>query len=187
MLTFDESFIKKLVEKDHTAFNTFYLKTVNVFSRYIEANYFIKSQDAQDLISDFYIKFWESVKNFREWSSFSWYFWTIFKNIIKDYFKKNNDIPFTQLESDSQDISFDETLVDDSDMHELLNQNYQFEHIQKAMKELDDINKDIIYWKFIEEKENEEIQILLWISNDNLRQKLSRAIKQLKSLLENDL
>jgi DNA-directed RNA polymerase specialized sigma subunit len=52
------------------------------------------------------------------------------------------------------------------------------------MKELDDWSKDIIYWKFIEEKSNEEIEILLWISNDNVRQKLSRAIKQLKSRLE---
>jgi len=59
MLNFDQEFIKKLKQQDHSAFNTFYLKTVDMFSRYIEANYFVNSQDAQDIISDFYVKFRE--------------------------------------------------------------------------------------------------------------------------------
>ncbi|HCB51053.1 TPA: hypothetical protein DEP21_00430 [Patescibacteria group bacterium] len=111
----------------------------------------------------------------------------MFKNIIKDHFKKNHDIPFTELESEDQDGSFEETLVDEEDIKSILHKNFQFEQIQKAMKELDDGNKDIIYWKFIEEKDNGEIEMLLNISNDNLRQKISRAIKQLKKLLEDNL
>jgi RNA polymerase sigma factor (sigma-70 family) len=68
-----------------------------------------------------------------------------------------------------------------------MDQQFQFENIQKAMKELDDGSRDILYWKFIEEKSNEEIQLLLSISNDNVRQRLSRAIKLLKQILEQDL
>ena len=68
-----------------------------------------------------------------------------------------------------------------------MDKHFQFENIQKAMKELDDASKDILYWKFIEEKSNEEIQLLLSISNDNVRQRLSRAIKLLKQILEQDL
>jgi len=59
MFQFDQELIKKLKQQDHAAFNTFYLKTVDMFSRYIEANYFITTQDAQDIISDFYVKFRE--------------------------------------------------------------------------------------------------------------------------------
>ena len=66
-------------------------------------------------------------------------------------------------------------------------ESFELDKIQQAMKELDDWSKDIIYWKFIEEKSNEEIELLLWISNDNVRQKISRAIKQLKARLENPL
>jgi RNA polymerase sigma factor (sigma-70 family) len=51
------------------------------------------------------------------------------------------------------------------------------------MKELDDLSKDIVYRKFIEEKSYEEIWLLLDISQENIRQKISRAIKQLKQLL----
>jgi DNA-directed RNA polymerase specialized sigma24 family protein len=43
----------------------------------------------------------------------------------------------------------------------------------------------MIYFKFIEEKSNEEIVVLTWLSNEVVRQRLSRAIKQLKKLLEN--
>ncbi len=185
MFTFDQEFIKKLKQQDHSSFNTFYINTVDIFSRYLEANYFLKTQDAQDIISDFYVKFWEWVKKYDEKQSFSGYFRTIFKNTLKDYFKKNHDIPFTDLESYDQEISFDETLVEEEDISNILQKDFEFSKIQKAMKELDDWSKDIIYRKFIEEKSNEEIEVILWISNDNVRQKLSRAIKQLKSRLEN--
>lgn len=184
MRNFDQELIKKLKQQDHSAFNTFYLETIDIFSRYIEANYFINNQDAQDLIADFYVKFRENVKKYDENQSFSWYVWIIFKNMIKDHFKKNHDIPFTDLATDDQEVSFEETLVEEQDIKELLQKDFEFWKIQQAMKELDDWSKDIIYWKFIEEKSNDEIEILLGISNDNVRQKLSRAIKQLKSRLE---
>ncbi|HCB51054.1 TPA: hypothetical protein DEP21_00435 [Patescibacteria group bacterium] len=71
MLDFNKDFIKRIKHQDHTAFNEFYLNTVDIFSRYIEANYFLNKQDAQDLISDFYVKFRESVRKYDENYSFS--------------------------------------------------------------------------------------------------------------------
>lgn len=186
MRHFDQELIKKLKQQDHSAFNTFYLETVDMFSRYIEANYFINTQDAQDLIADFYVKFREWVKKYDENQSFSWYFRTVFKNLLKDHFKKNHDIPFTDLVVEDQDMTFEETLVDEEEViGDLLQKDFELTKIQQAMKDLDDWSRDIIYWKFIEEKSNEEIEILLWISNDNVRQRISRAIKQLKARLEN--
>jgi DNA-directed RNA polymerase specialized sigma subunit len=52
------------------------------------------------------------------------------------------------------------------------------------MKQLDDTSRDIIYFKFIEEKTNEEIAWVTGIANDAIRQRISRAIKYLKQLLE---
>jgi len=187
-IRFEKEFITKLKQQDHNAFNRFYLDTVDMLFRYIQANYFLSSEDAQDIISDFYVKFRESVKNFREDESFSGYFWIIFKNLVKDHFKKNSDMPFTELDnSDEDNISFEETLTDEEDIHTLMEQKFKFEQIQQAMKELDDGSKDILYRKFIEEKSNEEIQALLCISNDNVRQRLSRAVKLLKQILEQQL
>jgi RNA polymerase sigma factor (sigma-70 family) len=77
--------------------------------------------------------------------------------------------------------------LDETDFTQVLEHDYKFEQIQKAMQELDNSSKDIIYWKYIEEKSNAEISSILSISEDNIRQKISRAIKHLKSLLETDL
>lgn len=187
-MNFEKELIDKLKKQDPTAFNEFYLQTVDTFSRYINANFSISSQDSQDIISDFYVKRWESIKTYDEKQSFTWYFWTIFKNTIKDYFKKNSDTPFTHLESLQEDSSnFEDTLIDGSDFTEILEHDYKFDQIQNAMIELDISSKDIIYWKYIEEKSNEEISNILWISEENIRQKISRAIKHLKTLLETDL
>lgn len=57
-------------------------------------------------------------------------------------------------------MAFEDTLVDDVDLTKLLENDFKFEQIEKAMKNLDDISKDIIYFKFIEEKTNEEISLI---------------------------
>ena len=157
MVAFDTEHIKKLQQQDQNAFNQFYVETVDMFFRYINANYFIIKQDAEDIISDFYVKFWEAVKSYKEDQSFNAYFWTIFKNTLKDFFKKNTDTPFTDLRTDEEGEAFEDTLVDDIDLTKLLENDFKFEQIEKAMKQLDDISKEIIYFKFIEEKTNEEI------------------------------
>lgn len=184
VIVFEIEHIKKLKHQDQNAFNQFYLETVDMFFRYINANYFIGKQDAEDIISDFYVKFWEGVKAYKEDQSFTAYFRTIFKNTIKDFFKKNSDTPFTELQTNDEGLAFEDTLVDDIDLTKLLENDFKFEQIEKAMKQLDDISKDIIYFKFIEEKTNEEISSITWSSNEMIRQRLSRAIKQLKKLLE---
>lgn len=186
MINLDTEHIKKLKQQDQNAFNQFYLQTVDMFFRYINANYFISKQDAEDVISNFYVKFWEGVKSYKEDQSFTAYFRTIFKNTLKDFFKKNTDKPFTNLQTNDEWMSFEETLIDDIDITKLLENDFKFEQIEQAMKQLDDISKDMIYFKFIEEKTNEEISSITWSSNEMIRQRLSRAIKQLKKLLENN-
>ena len=183
-MEFTPDFIAKLKKQDHNAFNEFYLKTIDMFFRYINANYRLPAQDAEDIIWDFYVKRRDAIKNHDDKQSFTWYFRTIFKNTIKDHFKKNTDTPFTELESTYDErAKFEDTLIDGNDLTEFLEHDYKFDQIQKAMKELDDTDKDIVYRKFIEEKSYEEISFLLWISQDTVRQRLSRAIKRLKELL----
>jgi len=184
MLNFDEAFIKKLKKQDHSAFNEFYLKTVDMFFRYIKGNYYVKDEDCHDVISTFYVKQREAFKNIDPDQWFSAYIWTIFKNTLKDYFKKRTDVPFTIIDNPEEWIYFDEQLEDEnSDLNELFEQDFKFEQIQEALWKLDAISRDIIHMKFIEEKSNQEIADLLQLSNTNIRQKLSRALKQLKTLL----
>jgi RNA polymerase sigma factor (sigma-70 family) len=52
------------------------------------------------------------------------------------------------------------------------------------MHGLDAVGGEIIFLKFIEGKSSEEISRLLWISQEAVRQRVSRALRRLKELLE---
>ena len=51
-MNFDKEFIEKLVNHDQQAFNEFYLKTVDMFFRYLNSYYFLDEQDAEDMAQD---------------------------------------------------------------------------------------------------------------------------------------
>lgn len=101
--------------------------------------------------------------------------------MVKDYFKKTKDTHFTQLSN--QETDFAETLESNTDIQKLLEKDFDFNRIQEAMEALDEMSADIIYMKFIQEMTNDEIANSLAMTNDNVRQRLSRAIKKLKKLL----
>lgn len=185
-MNFDKDFIEKLVKQDQQAFNEFYLKTVDMFFRYIKSNFYLSKVASEDVISEFYVKWWSVVKKYDFKQSFSAFMWTVFKNLLKDNFKKHWEISFSNFNNDDWE-KFDETLEDDFNLSDFLETNFQFEKIEKAMKNIDTESKEIIYLKFIEEKDNKEISELLNLSNDNVRQKISRSIKKLKSLLNTDI
>lgn len=185
-MNFDKEFIEKLVKQDQRAFNEFYLKTVDMFFRYIQSNFYLSKAASEDIISEFYVKWWSVVKKYDFKQSFSAFMWTVFKNLLKDNFKKHWEISFSNFDNDDGE-KFDETLEDDFNLSDFLETDFQFEKIEEAMKNLDTESREIIYMKFIEEKDNKEISELLNLSNDNVRQKISRSIKKLKSLLNTDI
>lgn len=187
-LDFSKEFIEKLVKKDQMAFNEFYLKTIDVFSRYLNTNYFFEYNEIEDILADFYVKWRDVCDKYKFEQSFSAYVWTIFKNLLKDYFKKHKEIPFTSVSSwnDDNDESFEDTLQDDLDIIDFLESEFQYKQIEECMKQLDENDREIIYLKFIEWKDNNEISDILDMSVENVRQKTFRALKKLKSLLSID-
>ena len=141
--------------------------------------------EVEDIVSHYFVKQREAFRKLDTKKGFSSYVWTIFKNTIKDYFKKMSDLPFSQIRSaDDDNVGlFEDELEHDEDISELLQIDFQFEHIQAAMQELDETGRDVVYLKYIEEKSYQEIADMLQISHDNARQKCSRAIKHLKNLM----
>ena len=188
LIEFETAFLLQLIQQNESAFNTFYLKTVDIFFRYLKNNYFLDQEECEDLIADFYVKFRNAVQSYDIEQSFSAYTWTIFKNSVKDYFKKTKEIRFSQLDSPNPEFdSFEESLVDETDITDLLEQDFQLDLIQKAMEELDPTSREIIFLKFIEDKSNTEIEEILQISQEVIRQRISRAFKKLRTLLTLDL
>ncbi len=184
-MKFSQEFIKKLLSQDRQAFNQFYLETIDIFFRYIKSNYFVSDKDAEDIISDFYFKIRNNIHSYNTDYRFETWMWTVFKNTLKDSFKKQSHKYFSSFNTEENDVDFYETLWSEDNIIELLEKDYEFSTIQAVMDSIDEKAKEIINLKYIQELSNDEISAILWISNSNVRQRLSRALKKLKDKLEN--
>ncbi len=179
VIDFILAFKQLLVQQDEEAFNKFYMETVDIFFRYLKSNYFIDEDDMQDIIADFYIKCWNWFPTFDLNQNFSGWVWSVFKNTLKDFWKKKWETAFSEIDLDSE-ITFEDSLEDEEDFTQILDNEYTFEQIQQAMYDLDETSKEIISLKYIEEKSYWDIAWILWITQDLVRQRCSRALKALK-------
>ena len=185
VIKFEQAFLLLLIQQDAGAYNTFYLQTVDVFFRYLQSNFFLSPEDSEDIIADFYVKFRNAVTKYDINQSFSAYVRTIFRNTLKDYFKKHKELSFSQLDGDDEDgEKFEDTLIEESEVAELLQQDFELAQIKSAMQELDALSREIIFLKYIEHKSNTEIEEQLLISQEVIRQRISRAFKKLRALLK---
>ena len=89
MFRLDESLIEQLVKKHKEAYEVFYTKTVDVLFRYVKSHYFVDDEVVEDMLSEFYLKFWRVVEKYDNNFKFESYIRVVFKNVIKDYFRKN--------------------------------------------------------------------------------------------------
>lgn len=184
-MKFDKNFILELKKQNQNMFNKFYLQTVDMFFRYLNGNFFLNKKECEDIISTFFMKLRKALPQYKESMSFEAYMRTIFKNTTKDYFKKNKEISFSQLETKENSNSFQDKIEDEKySINEFLELDFQIKEIKDSLRILDGISQDIIHRKFIESKSHKEIANLLNISEDNVRQKLSRAIKKIKENLK---
>ena len=188
VIKFEQAFLLLLIQQDAGAYNTFYLQTVDVFFRYLQSNFFLSPEDSEDIIADFYVKFRNAVTKYDINQSFSAYVRTIFRNTLKDYFKKHKELSFSQLDGDDEEGErFEDTLIEESEIVELLQQDFELAQIKAAMQELDALSREIIFLKYIEHKSNTEIEEQLLISQEVIRQRISRAFKKLRALLNESM
>ncbi len=176
MFNFDDALIQWLIAQDESAFAVFYESSVDIFHRYMRWHYFLSQAEIDDVLSDFYLKCWKWLPSYNTDYKLETYVWTILKNHVKDYFKKRKSI---QLKDEH---ASDPSLVDDweYEMMETLQKEYDYESICTVMKELDDDSYDVIHLRYIEEMWYDMMSETLWISQDALRQRLSRALKKVK-------
>jgi len=66
-----------------------YLSIQDILFRYIKSHYFVSDDVAEDMLSEFYLKFWRVVEKYNEAFKFESYIRIVFKSVIKDYFRDN--------------------------------------------------------------------------------------------------
>lgn len=89
MFQIEQELIQQLIQKQKEAYGIFYTKTVDILFRYIKSHYFVSDEIAEDMMSEFYLKFWRVVEKYNDEFKFESYIWIVFKSVIKDYFRDN--------------------------------------------------------------------------------------------------
>lgn len=62
MKSYDKQFLKRLQQREETAFTILYNDTVDIFFRYLKVTYFLDNAEVDDILSTFYVKLWENLK-----------------------------------------------------------------------------------------------------------------------------
>ena len=88
-----------------------------------------------------------------------------------------------QIAQNIESEKFEDTLVDNEDFDLFLEQDFELDQIKDAMQNLDALSREIVFLRFIEDKSYAEIEEQLLISQDTIRQRISRALKKLKDIL----
>ncbi|MDR2540954.1 MAG: RNA polymerase sigma factor [Candidatus Peribacteria bacterium] len=161
VIDFEIQFKQLLIQQDEPSFSDFYQETVDIFYRYLKANYAMGQQESDDVIADFYVKCRNALPKFDLEQNFSGYIRSIFKNNLKDFWKKRETLIFPIGEGIEHDESFIDQIEDPTDITEILETEFNFEQIQETMLQLDSISQDVLFLKFIEEKEYAEIAGIL--------------------------
>lgn len=181
MLHFSDQFIKQLQNQDSDSFHIFYEQTIDIFFRYVISNYYFSEAQVHDIIGDFYIKARKALPKYRSKYSFANYIWVILKNTVKDHIKKNTDTPFTTF--DTEESNFEDQLLQDSEILELLESDFQREQIQEAMQQLPEADQEIIFLKYIQDLSYDQIANIVNYPEATCRKRASRAMQNLKTLL----
>lgn len=137
-------------------------------------------KETEDLVHEVFLSAWQNVHNYRhEGFPFSSWLYQIAKNAVIDFYrtdKKNIQIEMVD----------EELLGFKNQDPENLDTALELEKVRKIISSLKPDYQDVLIMKFIEDLSHEEIASAMDKSEGAVRLIQHRAIKELKSIYEND-
>lgn len=172
----DLSALVALAQKGDTeAFGQVYDALVKPVYRYIY--YRVDPQIAEDLTEETFLKVWQNLKKYKRGKNpFSSWVFKIAHNLVCDYYRKNE----TTSEIDENIADTQEHL---SPEHTITIKFTQIQ-LRTAIKKLPENSQQVIILKYINELDNNEIAKSIGKSEGAIRIIQFRALKQLRSILE---
>lgn len=149
------------------------------FLKVIEANqgllhkvariYCHKKESREDLIQEITLQLWKAWPGYNPAFKMSTWMYRIALNVAISWFRKQSRI-------DSRSVSLEDQSIDPPDDSGSGNQQEEIEWLYKFIDELKELDKALILL-YLEEKNHEEIAVILGISKSNVATKIGR-IKQ---------
>jgi RNA polymerase sigma factor (sigma-70 family) len=176
IMEFTSTYIRRLKKRDQQAFSQLYTFLVDRLYRYLAGRYHLNRGEILDLVGDFFVKLRDRLDRIQEDQSVEAWIWTMFRNFVADWFK-------TKKQDRRLDV-YDEMLYDEeADPARQAQNNHQLARIYTVLDTLDDLSREIIILKYVEDLSFESIARIVNLQPDAVRQRASRAIKTVQSLL----
>ncbi|HKK88625.1 MAG TPA: sigma-70 family RNA polymerase sigma factor [Saprospiraceae bacterium] len=174
---------KGLIDGDREAFRRLYEKSVDELFRYAGR---IIQDDAliEDGIQDLYIKLWEKRRSLPVDAPPKAYLYTSIRNnlirVMERHYNKYTDVEVDQMHL-GQEASAERDWIQGE------NEQIRSGSLKKALEELPDRQRELIYLKYQAGLSYDEIEEVMGITNQSLRNLMNRAMKKLRTLLGEDL
>lgn len=166
--------VRKAINQDPQAFSEIYSLYFEKIYRFVY--YRVNHKEiAEDLVSEAFLKAWNSLSHIDDASSFSPWLYQIARNLVIDYYRaKKNDVDLQSLENI---LSYEDNIIARTDL------SLQQINFLAALKKLNSIQELVIKLKFLDELNNREIAVILKKSEGAIRVIQHRAINELKKII----
>lgn len=171
----ESELISKAQNGDLDAMRILYDRTFDSLYRYVRFKV-STDEDAEDLVSEAFVRAFESIKKFRSKSSFKTYVYTIAHNLLVDYYKHKS----MHAVLDSDQVEIDEE-------HETVSKTQKLiEKVKSLFAKLSATEQRVIELRFLSNMSVHESSIALELSESNTKVITHRAIKKMKDLINNE-
>ncbi len=139
-------------------------------------------EETNDLTQTVFFKVFFAISNFQEQNKSPLaYFLTIARNTVIDYWRTKKEIRIDNPED------FFGNIPDKANSPlEIIEKKEIGQAIHRAIRELTDIQQEVIVFKFINDLSNKEIALLTGKTEEAIRQLQCRALKALREILKNE-
>jgi len=166
-----------------TIYDHYYPKLINYAYRRT-----LNIEGSEDIIANTFVKALNAINKFK-WYKYglSPWLYKITNNEINNYYRENQRYHFVD-DADLEKYA-DNMINPDSEIATLeseLMQCEDFQVIQVALRKLNLRYQEIIQLKFFEEKSYAELELILGIKQTSIRSLISRALTNLRDILEKD-
>lgn len=171
----DLKILKKLKEGHPSAYKELfdaYYKPLCIYS----LKYSDSFELAEDIVQDFFIKFWDEKLYIKLNGSIAPYLYSSIKNNSLQYLKKANKYRFEEIESQVN------TLISEEDFH-VKNINWEREKLHKEIEALPIKCREVFKAIVLGNQKYKEVAMELGISVNTVKTHHSRALKQLRDSL----
>ncbi len=139
-------------------------------------------EESNDLVQDIFLKVWKNLKKFDPEKSFKAWIFTIARNTVFDWLRKQKSIVFSDL--DTEDQSFAETIADTEPIaDEVLFQKENQDALNRAIGELSEETRELVLLRLGEELTFDEIAEIVGKPMNTVKSKYRRALLELKRKL----